>query len=140
MLKIKDNVDLKELEKYGFEYKKDKDILSLDYYNLGKDELGADNRVVVIKKDRTMEVDIDTDLQGYSEELEVLYDLIQDGLVDKINGEDKPQYLGYSDKECINCGRLRVERYSDGTEICEKCNFDQNKKEYVLEGENNDSK
>lgn len=49
----------------------------------------------------------------------------------EIKGEDKPQYLGYSDKECINCGRLRVEKYSDGTEICEKCNFDQNKKEYV---------
>lgn len=49
--------------------------------------------------------------------------------------EDTPEYLGYSDKECINCGRLRVEKYSDGTEICEKCNFDQNKKEYVLKGD-----
>lgn len=46
--------------------------------------------------------------------------------------KDKPEYLGYSDKECINCGRLRVEKYSNGTEICEKCNFEQNKKEYIL--------
>ena len=60
-------------------------------------------------------------------------------MLDILRGEDKPEYLGYSDKECINCGRLRVEKYSDGTEICEKCNFDQNKKEYVLEGEEDES-
>jgi len=52
-------------------------------------------------------------------------------LLDILRGNDEPKYLGYSDKECINCGRERVEKYSDGTEICEKCNFDQNKKEYV---------
>jgi hypothetical protein len=86
MLKLIDNVDLKELEKYGFEYKKSKSNTA--YYNLGKDELGADNRIVVIKKDRTMEIDISTDLNGYSEELEVLYDLIEDGLVEKVDGED----------------------------------------------------
>lgn len=54
-----------------------------------------------------------------------------DVLLNILRGKNKPQYLGYSDKECINCGRLRVEKYSDGIEICEKCNFDQNKKEYV---------
>ena len=27
-------------------------------------------------------------------------------------------YLGYTGKECINCGRNRVERYSTGVEIC----------------------
>lgn len=38
--------------------------------------------------------------------------------------------LGYIDKECINCGRLRVEKYSSGNEICEKCGFEQNTKQY----------
>lgn len=85
MLKIEDDVNLKKLEKYGFECKKSKD--NTIYYNLGKNELGANNRIVVIKKDRNMEIDIETDLSGYSEVLEVLYDLIQDGLVEKV-GED----------------------------------------------------
>lgn len=81
-----------------------------------------------------------------SKAIEILqdYDLVENK--DKVisdtfkalRGEDKPEYLGYSDKECINCGRLRVEKYSDGTEICEKCNFDQNKKEYTLRGEDNE--
>ena len=62
----------------------------------------------------------------------------QKEIIEILRGKDKPEYLGYSDKECINCGRLRVEKYSDGTEICEKCNFDQNKKEYVLRGEDNE--
>lgn len=67
---------------------------------------------------------------------EYYYDLVdKKEVLDILRGKDKPEYLGYSDKECINCGRLRVEKYSDGTEICEKCNFDQNKKEYVLRGE-----
>lgn len=38
--------------------------------------------------------------------------------------------LGYTDKECINCGRLRVEKYSSGNEVCEKCGFEQNTKQY----------
>lgn len=38
--------------------------------------------------------------------------------------------LGYIDKECINCGRLRVEKYSSGNEVCEKCGFEQNTKQY----------
>lgn len=87
MLKIKDNVNLKELENYGFEKRKSK--TNIIYYNLGKDELGANNRIVVIKKDRDMEVDISTDLKGYSEELEVLYDLIQAGLVEKVSEDNE---------------------------------------------------
>ncbi len=31
------------------------------------------------------------------------------------------KYLGYSHTPCPNCGRLRVERWDDGSEICEKC-------------------
>ena len=81
--KEKDNI-IKELEKFGFEYKTS--TSNITYYNLGKDELGANNRIVVIEKDRHMEINIDTDLKGYSEELGVLYNLIQAGLVEKENG------------------------------------------------------
>jgi len=31
--------------------------------------------------------------------------------------------LGYTDKECPNCGRLRVEKFECGKEICEKCHW-----------------
>ena len=30
-------------------------------------------------------------------------------------------YLGYSETPCPECGRLRVEKWSDGYEECEKC-------------------
>ena len=38
--------------------------------------------------------------------------------------------LGYTGKRCINCGRARVEKYSSGNEICEKCGFEQKTKQY----------
>ncbi len=38
--------------------------------------------------------------------------------------------IGYDRNNCINCGRQRVIRYSSGRRICEKCAFDQDKKEY----------
>lgn len=38
---------------------------------------------------------------------------------------DEPKLLGYVSKECNNCGRVRVEEYSDGSLICEKCYWDQ---------------
>ena len=41
--------------------------------------------------------------------------------------------IGYTGKDCMNCGRNRVIKYSSGTKICEKCNFDQDKKEYNYE-------
>jgi len=31
--------------------------------------------------------------------------------------------LGYTGKPCPNCGRFRVERYENGKEICEKCEW-----------------
>lgn len=32
-------------------------------------------------------------------------------------------YLGYSETPCPECGRLRVEMWSDGYAECEKCNW-----------------
>lgn len=36
---------------------------------------------------------------------------------------DLGKYLGYVNKDCPNCGRHRVEGWSSGIEICEKCNW-----------------
>ena len=57
--------------------------------------------------------------QSYKEELEK-YDNFYKEL-----GED----LGYIDKDCVECGRHRVIKYSSGVEVCEKCNTDQLTKE-----------
>lgn len=38
--------------------------------------------------------------------------------------------IEYLDKPCINCGRYRVELWTSGNEICDKCGFEQNSKEY----------
>ena len=43
--------------------------------------------------------------------------------------EDKE--IGYTGEECINCERVRVIKFDSGKRICEKCSFDQDKKEYV---------
>jgi len=37
--------------------------------------------------------------------------------------------IGYIDKPCVNCGRYRVEKFSTGIEVCEKCGVDQRTKE-----------
>lgn len=31
--------------------------------------------------------------------------------------------LGYTGKPCPNCGRVRLERYDNGKEVCEKCEW-----------------
>ncbi len=41
--------------------------------------------------------------------------------------------LGYTGENCINCGKNRVIKYSKGKRICEKCSYDQDKKEYDFE-------
>jgi ribosomal protein L37AE/L43A len=42
----------------------------------------------------------------------------------------KGKCLGYSDKECNECGRLRVEIYENGDRICEKCNWNETKQKF----------
>ena len=78
MLKIKDNVDLKELEKYGFvEYK---DVYSRSY---NSNQITTD----ISKETRNVE-DIDTDWgffdMKYLGESKRVNDLIKDGLVEKV--------------------------------------------------------
>lgn len=33
------------------------------------------------------------------------------------------EYQGYTGEACAKCGRVRVERYSNGFEVCEKCRW-----------------
>ena len=81
MLKIKDDIDLKELEKFKFKFR--------DYS--GRYEYYNKSYVVIYINSWNREIFIkymqDT-LEQYMHPLEdVIYDLIQAGLVDKVNGE-----------------------------------------------------
>jgi len=82
MLKIKDNVKLKELEKFGFKYDKE-----MNYYY--KHCIGTFNKFIVL-----IEEDIDSfrgQIVFYNDRafnttlyMDTLYDLIQAGLVEKV--------------------------------------------------------
>lgn len=37
--------------------------------------------------------------------------------------QDLGKCLGYVSEPCPNCGRVRVEKYSGGKHICEKCSW-----------------
>jgi len=50
--------------------------------------------------------------------------------VSRRNEKYRGKILGYTDKECNNCGRLRVELWENGDRICEKCKWNQDTKEY----------
>lgn len=77
MLKIKDNVDLKELEKYGFR--------KSYYMPFFKYEL--DDFATLHISESTRELSIDVEGRMFCEEiitLNIIYDLIQAGLVEKV--------------------------------------------------------
>lgn len=85
MLKIKDNVDLKELEKFG--WKGYNFIETLDCYNLDLFE----ECMSISKEDKTITLCASDWGMDYDEGaiwLEILFDLIQAGLVEKVKGEN----------------------------------------------------
>ena len=87
MLKIKDNVDLKELKKYGFEekkycYKTDATKDSIEFK-------GCD--IIIVKKTRKIYMDV---YEAYEDELglycfDYLYDLIKADLVEKVDDNNE---------------------------------------------------
>ena len=77
MLKIKDNVDLKELEKYGFKKTKFNSYI-IDF---GSNHYES-NFINISTKDRV--IDVVTAYFGHKE-ISILYDLIKDGLVEKVD-------------------------------------------------------
>lgn len=98
MLKIKDNVDLKELEKFGFKHKKtvwksDKNIEDENEWSFILKFTNIDKEIQVVlidikDKDRIISEYIDNKYEMYcivhKTRLDVLYDLIQSGLVEKV--------------------------------------------------------
>ena len=81
MLKIIDNLDLKELEKYGFEYHKLLDEYVID---IATDRRGACVKLAIRKRYLKLDFNGD-DTGGLGEDYldDIIYDLIKDGLVEK---------------------------------------------------------
>lgn len=91
MLKIKDNVDLKELEKFGFEYEKKK-----YYIETARDLMDSETRSAVFPvskrfaiyiniNDRKITVTKNIVCWQDQSKVDVLFDLIQAGLVEKVS-------------------------------------------------------
>lgn len=72
MLKIKDNVDLSVLEKYGFEYEDYEDNYKI--YNFREGTICVETHNRIIKSEIYME----------DEDFDTLYDMIQDRIVEKV--------------------------------------------------------
>ncbi len=80
MLKIKDSVDLKELEKFGFE----KDGYSY-YYDFIPYNEDTSNGQYVLVDIKTRKIDLGyIDLDYFDEAVELLYDLIKADMVEKV--------------------------------------------------------
>ena len=72
MLKIKDNVNLRVLKKYKFEYEDYEDDYKI--YNFRQGTMYVETRNRILKSEIYMEND----------DFDVLYDMIQDGIVEKV--------------------------------------------------------
>lgn len=81
MLKIKDNVDLKKLEKYGFREIDDLGVIDYLYSKEQYDLVISNSRILYMQSDYAISSDIPDKL------LEVLYDLIKADLVEKVDEE-----------------------------------------------------
>lgn len=85
MLKIKDEVDLKELEKFGFKNKepgfKNCYIKNIDYTDYEY------NKIYIMKSNRLIRLGHYQDEYGATDtlNLDIIYDLIQAGLVEKVS-------------------------------------------------------
>jgi len=83
ILKIIDNVDLKELEKFGFNIKKEIDSES-GIHTLAN--LETENSFVELYSNGIIYITTTSDIDG--SDLYWLYDLIQAGLVEKVVGNE----------------------------------------------------
>ena len=91
MLKIKDNVDLKELEKFGFKYDDEFDVgmyVKSRWYEeevndpvYGKSKQSFEDRIALFDEDRIL---IDSYSLQVRMDYDTLFDLIQAGLVEKV--------------------------------------------------------
>ena len=81
MLKIKDDVDLKELEKFGFEYYEEYDHYF--YYGFTEPSDQSEIRIYVENDNRKISTGFDVYVSPYKIH-DKIYDLIQAGLVEKV--------------------------------------------------------
>ena len=84
MLKIKDNVELKELEKFGFKYVEDKS--SKGDFSYCEKLIGGNIILGVSEPSRVIysNITITETTYIFSDGLDVIFDLIQAGLVEKV--------------------------------------------------------
>lgn len=83
MLKIRDGVDLKELEKYGMLHNPSSECYEDDYDFIN---------LCIYEEDREIQISINDSAYGFSKHYansverakSILYDLIKDGLVEKV--------------------------------------------------------
>ena len=80
MLKIKDNVDLKELEKFGFQLVGER----FESYRVNIENKGYNYRAFLIVTPVSRKISIDTGSTYIKDKLDILYDLIKADLVEKI--------------------------------------------------------
>lgn len=91
MLKIKDNVNLKELEKFGFKFVEQSDQYewAKNYYQKAIEDKKGNYKyecIEIYSKDRFIHIYIDDEIYcAWTEEdtLDTIYDLIQAGFVEK---------------------------------------------------------
>lgn len=83
MLKIKDNVDLKELEKFGFEPRYDEFTGKIKSYAYVNEKIEVNNRLIPFHKDYNEYSEINKEYYN-SNIVDILYDLIQVGLIEKV--------------------------------------------------------
>ena len=82
MLKIKDDVNLKELEKFDFEYYEDENYWF--YYGFTKPNQNSELRYYIDNKTREIITEFDLCVNT-SAIHDKIYDLIKDGLVEKVS-------------------------------------------------------
>jgi len=85
MLKLKDNVDLKELEKFGFEEYKEHDGYVYDIIPYIKDKQYS--YIEIFNETRRISCLEYVEDEYVQIAIEKLFDLIKAGLVEKVNGE-----------------------------------------------------
>ena len=83
-VKIKDNVDLKELEKFGFKLSGEK----FESYIVNIEDKQYINHATLIVTPVTRKIIIDTGSTCIKDKLDILYDLIKANLVEKVKKEE----------------------------------------------------
>lgn len=77
MLKIRNDIDLEELKKFGFE-----ELTDVYFYTIAQN-YGSAVELYVWKDDKTLALDVDYE-EFFTENIDIFYDLIQAGLVEKV--------------------------------------------------------